>query len=271
MFQKVFCLSAGLFLLFSIAILPGQLNAMPDKGASTAGRSFTGKVIETINASGYTYMLLESGGKTTWVAIPETAVVAGTVVKYFEGMVMENFTSKSLNRTFDAIVFSSGLSDAAISLDTAPIKAPKTDSFAAAVKAESSAQPMAVAPEGNQMSGGSSGAVVPFSELSVEKSTAPNGYSVSEIFQKAKDLSGKKVQIRGKIVKFSPMIMGKNWIHLQDGTGDPMHNSHDLVITTNDTVELNSIITLEGILSANKDFGAGYKYEAIVEKASILK
>jgi hypothetical protein len=267
MFQKFFCLITGLFLFFSSTIIPGQLNAMPGKNAAAGGRSFTGLVLESMNAAGYTYMLLESSGKKTWVAIPETAVAVGTVVKYFEGMAMENFTSKTLNKTFDSIVFSSGLSDAAISTETST----GDDSFASAVKSESAAQPMAVTPQGSEMSGGSSGAIVPFAELSVEKSTAANGYSIGEIFKKSKDLSGKKVQVKGKVVKFSPMIMGKNWIHLQDGTGDPMHNSHDLVITTNDTVELNSIVTLEGVLSANKDFGAGYKYEAIVEQASILK
>jgi hypothetical protein len=94
---------------------------------------------------------------------------------------------------------------------------------------------------------------------------------VEEIFGKAKRLAGKKVQVHGKVVKFSPMIMGKNWIHLQDGTGNPMQNSHDLVITTTETVEVDNIITIEGILAAEKDFGAGYKYAAIIEDASIVK
>ena len=65
--------------------------------------------------------------------------------------------------------------------------------------------------------------------------------------------------------------MGRNWIHLQDGTGDPMSNTHDLVVTTTETVENGKTITIEGVLAANKDFGAGYKYVAIVEDAKTVK
>ena len=65
--------------------------------------------------------------------------------------------------------------------------------------------------------------------------------------------------------------MGKNWIHLQDGTGDPMHNSHDLVVTSAENVEVGNIVTLEGTLAAEKDFGAGYKYDAIIEDAVVIK
>jgi hypothetical protein len=68
------------------------------------------------------------------------------------------------------------------------------------------------------------------------------------------------------------MIMGKNWIHLQDGTGDPLTNTHDLVITT--SAELpkgKEIITIEGIVRANKDFGSGYSYVVLVEEATIVQ
>ncbi len=269
MFKKLLILSACLFFVCSSIIIPNPSAATPGMKAPSEGRVSSGEVIETMNASGYTYMLLASSGRQIWVAIPETAVEKGAVVNYFEGMVMENFTSKTLNKTFEAIVFSSGLSDQAIVL---PPKADKTedDSFASAVKAEQGTRAMPVTAVDQEMSGGSAGAIVPFAELAVEKATGANGYTVGEIFEKAKDLSGKKVQIRGKVVKFSPLIMGKNWIHLQDGTGNPMNNSHDLVITTVATAEVNSVITIEGTLSANKDFGAGYKYAAIVEQATLL-
>ena len=122
-----------------------------------------------------------------------------------------------------------------------------------------------------EKSGGSLGAIAPLEEISIAKAAAANGYTVAEIFAKAKELAGKKVQIHGKVVKFSPKIMGKNWIHLQDGTGDPMQNSHDLVVTSAEIVEVGSIVTLEGTLAAAKDFGAGYKYDALVEDAAVVK
>jgi hypothetical protein len=120
-------------------------------------------------------------------------------------------------------------------------------------------------------SGGSSGAVAPLQEISIPKADAENGYTVEELFTKAKELNGKKVRLRGKVVKFSPNIMGKNWVHIQDGTGNPMNNTHDMVVTTSETVAVDAVVTLEGILAAEKDFGAGYKYVGIIEQASLIK
>ena len=83
--------------------------------------------------------------------------------------------------------------------------------------------------------------------------------------------AGQKVRLQGKVVKFSASIMGRNWVHLQDGSGNPMNNTHDLVVTTQETVVKDQIVILEGVLAANKDFGAGYSYSAIVEEAQLIK
>jgi len=74
-----------------------------------AGSALSGKVVETMNSGGYTYVCLEKGGQKTWVAMPQTTVKVGQEVSCKLGMVMPNFTSKTLNRTFDSIVFSEGL------------------------------------------------------------------------------------------------------------------------------------------------------------------
>ena len=84
-------------------------------------------------------------------------------------------------------------------------------------------------------------------------------------------MQGKTVRVRGKVMKISRMIMGKNWIHLQDGTGNPLKNQHDLVITSTEDPGENAIVTIEGTLNFERDFGAGYKYEVIVEDAKIEK
>jgi hypothetical protein len=71
-------------------------------------------------------------------------------------------------------------------------------------------------------------------------------------------------------MKVSPRIMGRNWIHLQDGTGNPDNKTHDLVVTTSQDPDADwDIITVEGVLAANKDFGSGYTYDAIIEDANI--
>jgi hypothetical protein len=183
-------------------------------------------------------------------------------------MVMKDFTSKTLDRTFDAVVFSSGLAGENTETAPQPPAEAVNDSFSAAIKAETTSSKVAPAME---VSGGSTGAIAPLEDISIKKTDAANGYTVEEIFTKTKELAGKKVQVHGKVVKFSPLIMGKNWIHLQDGTGNPMQNSHDLVVTSSETVEVGSIVTVEGVLAADKDFGAGYKYAAIVEDAAIIK
>ncbi len=73
------------------------------------GDAISGKIVETMNSGGYTYVCLEKNGKKTWVAMPETKVKVGQEVTCQPGMTMPNFTSKTLKRTFDSIVFSGGL------------------------------------------------------------------------------------------------------------------------------------------------------------------
>ena len=114
-------------------------------------------------------------------------------------------------------------------------------------------------------------AAVPLSNLKVEKSTAQNGYTVAELFEKAASLNNQKVNVKGQVVKVNPDIMGRNWLHIQDGTGDPAKNTHDLVVTTADIAEKGDIISIEGTLAADKDFGYGYRYNVIVEDAVLMK
>lgn len=266
----VFFLIAALF-SFNPAFLTEQVQAMPKTSTPSDVPTATGTIVETMNASGYTYMLIENQMKKAWVAIPAAKVETGDTVSYFEGMEMKNFTSKSLNRTFDTVIFSPGLADQkpADTQNKENSKQPApTDDFTAAIQAEKAN----VQPDiSTAVSGGSAGAIAPLEEISIEKATGDNGYTVEEIFEKSKQLAGEKIRVKGKVVKFSPMIMGKNWLHIQDGTGNPLHNSHDLVVTTNETVEVDSIVTIEGKLAAEKDFGAGYKYAAIIEDAAIIK
>ncbi len=225
------------------------------------GKTVSGKVLETMDAGGYTYMQVDTGKGQQWVAIPASKIKAGDDVTYYDGMVMQKFNSKSLNRTFDTIVFSPGLVG-----QVAPQPA-AADSFASAVKDEapdSATQPKAE-------SGGSVGAMAPYTETKVAKAEGENAYTVSELFADATKLDGKTVRVQGKVVKYSPNIMGKNWIHLQDGSGDAINNTHDLVVTTSAEVPKDKVVTVEGIVRANKDFGSGYSYKVLVEEAKIIK
>ena len=109
--------------------------------------------------------------------------------------------------------------------------------------------------------GGSSHNTVEMTEVaSVDKAD----FAVAEIFAGSADLGGKTVKVRGQVVKFTPNIMGTNWIHVQDGTGD-------LTVTSSAVVAVGDIVLVEGPLTVNKDFGAGYKYDAIIEGAKVTK
>ncbi len=228
-----------------------QQDALPKPQAHPAIQAghedavLSGKVVETMNTGGYTYLCIEKKGKKTWAAVPEMKVTVGQKISLASGQEMNNFTSKTLHRTFDKIIFSSG-----------PVAS------AAAVKE---------ATTGNA-SPGSKGAIVTSAEtVSVDKAQGSDAYTVAEIYAGKSKLNKKTVRVRGKVVKVSAGIMGKNWVHLQDGSGDPAKGTHNLVITTQDLPNKGDVVTMSGTLYGDKDFGAGYKYSVIVEEASIVK
>ncbi len=234
--------------------------------ASLDGVPLQGKIIETMDSNGYTYLLLDAAQGKVWVAIPQTAVKVGQEVNCAPGLTMNNFTSKTLNRSFAAIIFSPGIEkETAAQTESEPHK----EGFAAALQEEQAHGGTNVMAMGS--STGSAGAIVPSGDVTVIKATGPNSYTVGECFEQGKDLKGKTVRVRGKVMKVSRMIMGKNWIHLQDGTGNPLKNHHDLVVTSADDPKEGGIITIAGTLNFDRDFGAGYKYEVIVEDAKVEK
>ncbi len=278
--KKTFYRGLAICLFIGLAVQTGDANASSEaKEAKTsapataqAPGNLNGTVLETMDSGGYTYLQLDTGAGKPWIAIPQAKVTVGDKISCQPGMVMKNFSSKTLGRTFDSIVFSGGLAGAA--------KAPHApmgksamggggDSFASAVAAEGGAASASQVQAAG--SGGSLGAIAPASEIKVEKASGDNAYQVADAFAKKDELNGKTVRFKGQVVKFSPMIMGRNWVHLQDGSGDAMNNTHDLVLTTGATVKEGDVVIMEGVLTANKDFGAGYKYDAIIEEAKIVE
>jgi hypothetical protein len=126
---------------------------------------------------------------------------------------------------------------------------------------------------GNASSGGSEGAKAPAASdpIKVEKAKGADGYTVSETYEKAGKLDKKTVVVHGKVVKVSKGIMGKNWVHLRDGSGDAGKGTNNLVVTTQDAPTVGDVVTAKGTLYKDKDFGAGYKYQVIVEEGTVKK
>jgi hypothetical protein len=214
--------------------------AKETKDTQPAPAGFTGKVIETMSTAGYTYVQVDTGTEKIWAAAPEFKVEEGETVTVPAGAPMNNYQSKSLNRTFDVVWF------------VPYIKSGTEDS-----KMSNSELKQSLAT-----------GTVPLTETDLSNiKKAESGKTIAEIFAEKTSLENKNVKVRGKVVKFSPQIMGKNWIHIQDGTGSK--GTNDLTVTTTNTVKLGDIILVEGTLVLNKDFGAGYKYDVIIEDAQI--
>ncbi|MBI5196715.1 MAG: hypothetical protein HZA10_10400 [Nitrospirae bacterium] len=102
------------FLVLAVLVLSLAVTAFGYNAYAAGEGILTGKVTETMNSSGYTYVRIEqANSEKIWVAVPETKVTKGKTISFEPGAVMTNFKSKTLNRTFDKIIFSSGVSQPA--------------------------------------------------------------------------------------------------------------------------------------------------------------
>ncbi len=93
--------------------------------------------------------------------------------------------------------------------------------------------------------------------------------SVAELYLEREQLKGQQVQLQGKVVKVNNGILNRNFIHLQDGTGEK--GSNDVTVTSQDTAQVGDQVRVVGTVTLDLDFGSGYTYPLIVEKASITK
>ena len=102
----------------------------------------------------------------------------------------------------------------------------------------------------------------------VDVEPLPGGFTVARLLEEASELKGKPVRFRGRVVKASRGILGKNWLHIQDGTGSP--GANDITVTSvAGYAPVGSLIIIEGTLNTDRDFGAGYTYDVIVEDSEI--
>ena len=91
------------------------------------------------------------------------------------------------------------------------------------------------------------------------------GHTVAELYANKGELAGKSVTVRGRVVKFTAAVMGKNWIHIQDGSSE----TTDLTVTTAAVAKLGDTVVASGVLVVDRDFGAGYRYDIIIEDATV--
>lgn len=102
-------------------------------------------------------------------------------------------------------------------------------------------------------------------DVKIEKSEG--AVSVAELLANKKKYEGKTVTVTGKVTKVNMAIMGKNWIHLQDGTD--FEGAYEITVTSVLEPKEGEVITLTGTIALDKDFGYGYMYDILMEDGVI--
>ena len=95
--------------------------------------------------------------------------------------------------------------------------------------------------------------------------------TVAEIHAQKAELSGKRVHLQGKVVKVNNGIMGKNFLHIQDGSGSAAQGDNDITVTTQQTANVGDELSIDALVTVDRDFGYGYKYALILEEAKLTR
>ena len=217
------------------ALPPGHppIGAQSPKGQAKPS-GISGIVLEQIPAGKYLYLKLKSDdGKELWTAVLKENVETGTNVTVESPHRMTKFRSPTLGRVFDEIYFGTLGSRPKASAKTANDNPPTKRS-----------------------------ALMP-------KAEGTNGMHIEDLYAQRTEWKDKSVSIRGMVVKYNAEILGANWLHIQDGSGTAQAANHDLVVTTKQTAAVGDEVIIEGKVSLDRDFGAGYSYGLMVENASI--
>jgi hypothetical protein len=211
--------------------------AVAEQGAQT------GTVAETMTSGGYTYIRLEEQDK--WLAANAFAVAVGDKVQYSGGMEMNDFQSKSLDRTFESIWF---VSKASLAGDVGGASRGDKQATAMPPKMPPNMPVVVQAP--------APGDITPLKD----------GKTVAAIFAESADLKEQVVSLNARVIKISKDIMGRNWITLQDGTGVEPDNK--LLATSQEVVSPGDVVIARGKVVTDVDLGYGYEYKVLLEEVT---
>lgn len=209
--------------------------------ATPAGDGLVSAKVKTVEqVANYTYLEVKAKGPAYWVALPTTEIAVGSVISYRGGMLMEDFQSKELDRTFDKILFLEGL-------------------------AGDSPAGMGM----GMMSESSSGSKIQVEKLNTSVEAMEGSVSIGDIYADPAKFEGKTIIVSGEVAKYNPAIMNLNWIHVQDGT--EFEGKYDLTVTSTEAFEVGQVVSIQGVVALNRDFGAGYSYEVLLENATAVR
>jgi len=224
--------------LFALVVAAAGFTAQAAPGAPMP--PLKGEVLETQNVEGYTYLRLKTAQGEAWAAVPTTPVKKGAQVTIGNPVVMQNFESKTLKKTFDKIVFGQVVEPGA------PL-----------------ATPLGAAPPSAAPAAGPA--------IKVAKATGADAKTVAEVVTGKATLAGKTVLVRGQVVKVNSGILGKTWLHLQDGSGSAVNGTNDILVTTKDGVAVGDVVQAKGTVRTDVTVGPGYAYAVLIEDAVVRK
>ncbi len=203
--------------------------------------AYSAVIQEIVQTTNYTYCRVAEGAVEYWMAISKLPVEVGQTLYFNQGHEMKDFHSKELDRTFPSVYFIQDVS---------------TNPGGGVAAAEQAPAVMGTTPQKPE---------IVKNEIKIGK--ADGGITIAELYANKDKYAGKTVKIRGKVTKFNPGIMSRNWVHIQDGSD--YEGNFDLTITTQIMINEDATVTFEGVIATDKDFGAGYFYPIIMEEADI--
>ena len=226
----------------SSGIFSEKSSNQPITNSSFSDKFHTVKINEILQASKYVYLNVTENNEQFWIATRTMDVTIGETYYFKGGLLKTNYENKELNQVFKKIYLISG------SLVTA------NHSTSSNINKSVTSKKKTVKP-------------TPIQIKTISKKIEVKGsMKISELVANPTKYEGKTIQISGVCVKSNPNIMNKNWMHLKDGSKDDF----DLVITSDTFVPEGKIVTIKATVTLNKDFGAGYKYDLILENGIVI-
>ena len=211
-----------------------------DKRGKTQGDMHEVEVLDLLHTDKYTYLDVQEDDQRYWIAVSKMEANKGDRYMYQGGLLKKNFYSREFDRNFETIYLVSRL---------LPVGG----------SAAGSAMERAKASLGQEQ------------ETSDIIVTQPEGgISLKTLFSDPDRYAGQTIMVKGQCVKVNNRIMDRNWVHIQDGSvqdGEKL----DLTLTTQENVPVGAIALFKGQISTKKDFGAGYRYEILMEEAIVVQ
>ncbi len=216
--------------------------------------ALTGRIEEKIDASTYSYLRLMTRTGEVWAAVPKSNLKVGAQATVVGANWMEDFTSSTLSRTWPRIAFGTLAGDAEPATESSPSASP--GQAGAGMFAQQAAKSFPSQAPAEVQAG-----------PALHKVGTHEGRTIAEIYAQKVALKDKSVTVRGKVVKAVSGVMGKNWLHLQDGTGTGP--SADLAVTTDGDAKVGDVVVATGTVHLDRDLGSGYRYDILVEDAQL--